>query len=120
MVIAGCLSGRIGMGDLGPSLRSRACGGPRLTRPERARAHRSSGTRDLGRYQGPAELVPRLFCRSIENGQQQPTVANNETPGGEGIQRQSARSANACSENTQIYEGTNQIQRVVMARQLLK
>jgi alkylation response protein AidB-like acyl-CoA dehydrogenase len=24
------------------------------------------------------------------------------------------------SENTQIYEGTNQIQRVVMARQLLK
>jgi alkylation response protein AidB-like acyl-CoA dehydrogenase len=27
---------------------------------------------------------------------------------------------NRCPENTQIYEGTNQIQRVVMARQLLK
>jgi alkylation response protein AidB-like acyl-CoA dehydrogenase len=30
------------------------------------------------------------------------------------------RSALCASKNTQIYEGTNQIQRVVMARQLLK
>jgi len=30
------------------------------------------------------------------------------------------RSCQTTSQNTQIYEGTNQIQRMVMARQLLK
>ncbi|WP_268778007.1 hypothetical protein [Sphaerimonospora mesophila] len=30
------------------------------------------------------------------------------------------RSPRSAAENTQIYEGTNQIQRMVMARQLLK
>ncbi|MEU7890980.1 hypothetical protein AB0B54_36245 [Microbispora bryophytorum] len=34
--------------------------------------------------------------------------------------RSQPRSPRSTAENTQIYEGTNQIQRMVMARQLLK
>lgn len=33
---------------------------------------------------------------------------------------QTCRSVGRCQKITQIYEGTNQVQRVVMARQLLK
>jgi len=43
-----------------------------------------------------------------------------QTPGQQGIQRQTRRPCSCTAKITQIYEGTNQIQRMVMARQLLK
>jgi hypothetical protein len=64
--------------------------------------------------------VPSLFRQSRENsGSRPPTPI---APGaGEALDEWHWRcSTPSTPDNTQIYEGTNQIQRVVMARQLLK
>jgi len=60
-----------------------------------------------------------MFCLISDDSQRQPTPANAEIAGETRDGWQRRRQAGTTSENTQIYEGTNQIQRVVMARQLL-
>jgi len=64
--------------------------------------------------------VPSLFRQVREDNERRPSTAIDQLPDrGRDLERVSWLLV-AMPDNTQIYEGTNQIQRVVMARQLLK
>ncbi len=60
-----------------------------------------------------------MFRRTVGSGQRAPTPANGNTQAS-GESGKNPEAVPSGTEITQIYEGTNQIQRMVMARQLLK
>jgi hypothetical protein len=67
-----------------------------------------------------AHSVPSLFRQSREDDGRQPPLTIDQLPGQDhGLECECWPLVDT-PDNTQIYEGTNQIQRVVMARQLLK
>jgi alkylation response protein AidB-like acyl-CoA dehydrogenase len=61
-----------------------------------------------------------MFRTAAIYSQREPTPANGKTPDRGACAELMRRSGLCTSDNTQIYEGTNQIQRMVMARNLLK
>ena len=64
--------------------------------------------------------VPSQFRGSPESSERRRQTATGPAPGQPRDHGRLPRSPFGTAENTQIYEGTNQIQRVVMSRQLLK
>jgi hypothetical protein len=68
----------------------------------------------------PKACVPSLFRQKQETNERRPSMTIGQ-PADEVKDLEYMRcSSTGPSDNTQIYEGTNQIQRMVMARQLLK
>jgi hypothetical protein len=67
-----------------------------------------------------ASRVPSLFRQAQEDSGRRPSTIIGSQPGQLYRYEHTTVSHITTSNNTQIYEGTNQIQRVVMARQLLK
>jgi alkylation response protein AidB-like acyl-CoA dehydrogenase len=84
---------------------------------------RLAHTEEVARRQarpGPEAGVPFLFRQKRETNERRPRTTIGQSAG-EGRDLECQRYSLApTSDNTQIYEGTNQIQRMVMARQLLK
>jgi hypothetical protein len=69
---------------------------------------------------GPEACVPFLFRQKREINERCSSTTIGQ-PVGRAEDLEYTRWSSTCtSDNTQIYEGTNQIQRMVMARQLLK
>ena len=68
----------------------------------------------------PTPCVPFLFRQKQETNEKRSSAIIGQ-PAGESEYLEHPRcSSTGTSNNTQVYEGTNQIQRMVMARQLLK
>jgi hypothetical protein len=69
---------------------------------------------------GPEAGVPFLFRQKREINERRPSTTIGQ-PLGRAEDLEYTRWSSTCaSDNTQIYQSTNQIQRIVMARQLLK
>jgi hypothetical protein len=69
---------------------------------------------------GLARAVPSLFRQSREGDGRRPALTIDQPSGQDRDLERECWSLMHTPDNTQIYEGTNQIQRVVMARQILK
>ena len=94
--------------------------GASATGTEARRLMATAVERACGQPDSPTELAPCLLRHTAEFGQRWPTLANGKCPGQRGNERRIPRRRSCTAKITQIYEGTNQIQRMVMARQLLK